>query len=65
MNDEAGEIWLRRLRQHFDKTAWLNPEEEGYWKYTQTIGLIQQLFENHMYPMSLKGIEDMTRYLSR
>ncbi|WP_252512075.1 hypothetical protein, partial [Acinetobacter baumannii] len=21
--------------------------------------------ENHMYPMTLKGIEDLTRYLSR
>ncbi len=28
MNDEAGQVWLQRLRQHFDKTAWLNPEEE-------------------------------------
>ena len=65
MNDEAGEVWLRRLRQHFDKTAWLNPETEGYWHYTQTIGWIKEIFENHMYPMTLKGIEDLTRYLSR
>ena len=47
------------------KTAWLNPEVEGYWHYTQTIGWIKEIFENHMYPMTLKGIEDMTRYLSR
>lgn len=65
MNDEPGEVWLRRLRQHFEKTAWLNPEQEGYWHYTQTIGLIKTIFEDHMYPMSLKGIEDMTRYLAR
>ena len=65
MNDEAGEVWLRRLRQHFDKTAWLNPEMEGYWHYTQTINWIKEIFENHMYPMTLKGIEDMTKYLSR
>lgn len=65
MNDESGEVWLRRLRQHFDKTAWLNPEEEGYWKYTQTIAQIDEIFEKHMYPMTLKGVEDMTRYLSR
>ena len=65
MNDEAGQVWLQRLRQHFDKTAWLNPEEEKYWHYTHTIGLIQQIFENHMFPMTLKGIEDMTKYLAR
>ncbi|TCM64490.1 hypothetical protein EC844_11749 [Acinetobacter calcoaceticus] len=65
MNDEAGEVWLRRLRQHFEKTAWLNPEEQNYWNYTHSIGLIKQLFEDHMYPMSLKGVEDMTKYLAR
>lgn len=65
MNDEAGQVWLQRLRQHFEKTAWLNPEQEGYWHYTHTIGLIRQIFENHMYPMTLKGIEDMTKYLAR
>ena len=65
MNDEAGEVWLQRLQHHFEKVAWLNPEEQSYWKYTQTILLIQQLFSQHMYPMTLKGIEDLTRYLSR
>lgn len=65
MNEESGEVWLKRLRQHYEKTAWLNPETENYWHYTQTIGLIKQLFEDHMYPMSLKGLEDMTKYLAR
>lgn len=65
MNAETGMVWLQRLRQHFEKTAWLNPEEENYWQYTQTIQMIKQLFDEHMYPMTLKGIEDMTRYLSR
>lgn len=65
MNDEAGHVWLQRLRQHFEKTAWLNPEQYHYWHYTQTIGQIQQIFENHMYPMTLKGVEEMTKYLAR
>ncbi|MHA3104054.1 vWA domain-containing protein [Acinetobacter sp. ANC 3791] len=65
MNDESGQIWLQRVRQHFQKTAWLNPEDQRYWTYTKTIGLIQQIFEQQMYPMTLKGIEEMTRYLSR
>jgi hypothetical protein len=65
MNEEAGVVWLKRIRQHFGKTAWLNPEDERYWNYTQTIAAIKQIFEEHMYPMTLKGIEDMTRYLSR
>lgn len=65
MNDEAGQVWLQRLAQHFDKTAWLNPEQQSYWQYTYTIGLIKQIFDDHMYPMTLNGIEDMTRYLAR
>ncbi|MHA3049106.1 vWA domain-containing protein [Acinetobacter sp. ANC 4639] len=65
MNDESGQIWLQRIRQHFQKTAWLNPEDQRYWTYTKTIGLIRQIFEQQMYPMTLKGIEEMTKYLSR
>ncbi|KJV39150.1 vWA domain-containing protein [Acinetobacter brisouii] len=65
MNDESGQVWLQRVRQHFQKTAWLNPEDQRYWTYTKTIGLIQQIFEQQMYPMTLKGIEEMTKYLSR
>lgn len=65
MNAETGVVWLQRLRKHFEKTAWLNPEEQNYWQYTQTIQGIKQVFEDHMYPMTLKGLEDMTKYLSR
>ena len=65
MNEEPGEVWLRRLRNHFEKTAWLNPEEQNYWHYTQTIGQIKQIFEDQMYPMTLKGIEDLTKHLAR
>lgn len=65
MNEESGQVWLQRLRQHYDKTAWLNPEEENYWHYTQTINMIKALFDDHMYPMTLKGIEDMTKFLAR
>lgn len=64
-NDESGAIWLKRMRLHFSKTAWLNPEEQSYWGYTQTIVAIRDIFDQHMFPMSLKGIEDMTRYLAR
>lgn len=65
MNDEAGAVWLQRVRQHFSKTAWLNPEDDRYWNYTQSIAGIKEIFEEHMFPMSLKGVEDMTRYLAR
>lgn len=65
MNNEAGIVWLRRVLQHFEKVAWLNPEPQAYWDYTHTIGEIRRLFAGHMYPMTLHGVEEMTDYLAR
>lgn len=65
MNAEPGAVWLKRVTDHFDKVAWLNPEDPAYWNYTHTIGEIKKLMEGHMYPMTLHGVEEMTGYLAR
>ena len=65
MSQDTGQAWLKRTTNHFDKVAWLNPETPSYWQYTQTIGLIKDIMQGHMYPMTLHGIEDMTKYLAR
>ena len=65
MSQDTGQAWLKRITNHFDKVAWLNPETPSYWQYTQTIGLIKDIMQGHMYPMTLHGIEDMTKYLAR
>ena len=65
MSQDTGQAWLKRITDHFDKVAWLNPEAPSYWQYTQTIGLIKDIMQGHMYPMTLHGIEDMTKYLAR
>ena len=65
MSQDTGQAWLKRIANHFDKVAWLNPETPSYWQYTQTIGLIKDIMQGHMYPMTLHGIEDMTKYLAR
>ncbi|BFM99262.1 VWA domain-containing protein [Moraxella sp. K02] len=65
MSQDTGQAWLKRITNHFDKVAWLNPETPSYWQYTQTIGLIKDTMQGHMYPMTLHGIEDMTKYLAR
>jgi uncharacterized protein with von Willebrand factor type A (vWA) domain len=64
-NTETGAVWLKRFQQHFDKSAWLNPEPLEYWSYTPSIGMISDIFAGQMYPMSLQGIEDMIRVLAR
>ncbi|MFT5521007.1 MAG: hypothetical protein ACI9IA_001607 [Enterobacterales bacterium] len=64
MNGEAGYIWMNRLKNIFTKVIWLNPVEEKYWGYTQSISMVNQLLENEMYPLSLQGLEDGIKSLS-
>ncbi|QHI99383.1 VWA domain-containing protein [Xylophilus rhododendri] len=64
-NAEAGAEWLQRLTHHFQHHAWINPEPQGVWGYRQSIGVMQQLMSGHMYPLSLKGLEEAMRLLSK
>ena len=64
-NEEAGAEWLQRLTHTFPKFAWINPEPQGVWQYRQSISIIQQLMSNRMYPLTLKGLEDAMRMLSK
>ncbi len=64
-NEEAGAEWLQRLTHAFPKFAWINPEPQGVWQYRQSISIIQQLMGQRMYPLTLKGLEDTMRLLSK
>ncbi len=55
-NEEAGQVWLTRVRQQWPSTLWINPTPEKYWGYTQSIGMIRQIFDDRMVPMTLDGI---------
>ena len=55
-NAISGEDWLRRTREQWPNSVWLNPVPEKYWPYTQSIGMIQCIFDNRMAPMTLDGI---------
>ncbi|MGB0494790.1 MAG: vWA domain-containing protein [Kangiellaceae bacterium] len=65
MNEEPGYIWMQRLKAIFDKVIWLNPVEEKYWNYTQSIGMVKQLVEDKMFPLSVKGLEHGITWLSK
>ena len=60
-NAEAGEVWLRRAFTHWPKSVWLNPVAERSWQYTHSIGMIQQLIDNRMFPMTLEGLDRAMR----
>jgi len=64
-NEEAGAEWLQRLTSAFPKFAWINPEPQGVWQYRQSISVVQQLMQQRMYPLTLKGLEDAMRMLTK
>ncbi|MFS4438675.1 vWA domain-containing protein [Paracoccaceae bacterium GXU_MW_L88] len=65
VNAEAGQVWLQRLREHWPDSVWINPVPEAHWGYTESIGMIRQIFEERMYPMTLQGLEEATKALAR
>lgn len=66
MNAEAGQVWLERARDQWSSHLWINPLEERFWRYTQSITMIQQIFgADRMVPMTLQGIETGMRALTR
>jgi uncharacterized protein with von Willebrand factor type A (vWA) domain len=64
-NDEAGEVWLARAREHWPGNVWINPMPERYWPYTHSIGMIRSIFEERMFPMTLDGISRAVDALRR
>ncbi len=64
-NPESGAAWIERLTGHFRRVAWLNPTPEPQWGYSQSTTILRQLVEERMYPMTLDGLDRMTRALSR
>lgn len=55
-NEEAGAIWLKRIKHVYSKVIWLNPEPERYWEQTYSIRLMRELMEDEMYPLTVDGI---------
>ncbi len=64
-NKEAGQVWLQRAREQWPSNLWINPVPEKYWGYTHSIGMIQEVFEDRMVPMTLAGLEQGMRELTR
>ncbi len=65
MNEEAGMTWLNRLTTTYPAAAWLNPTPEQYWGHSASTGILKRLMSDRMYPLTLKGLDDAMRELSR
>ena len=63
-NEEPGATWLQRLLDTYPKAIWLNPEPVQRWKHTPSIRMIDELMEQRMFPLTVKGLEEGMRKLS-
>ena len=64
-NAEAGDVWLKRAIDQWPASIWINPLSKKYWQYTHSVGMIQEVFMQRMYPMTLKGIEEGMKELGK
>ena len=64
-NEEAGHVWIERLTTHFPRSVWLNPVPKVRWNYSQSIGMVGQLFGGRMFPLTLEGLDAAMKTLVR
>ncbi|RUO50677.1 hypothetical protein CWE21_00810 [Pseudidiomarina aquimaris] len=64
-NEEPGQVWMRRLLNHFDNAVWLNPQPLEHWKWHHSIDMMHELMGGRMYPMTLDGISEAITTLLR
>jgi uncharacterized protein with von Willebrand factor type A (vWA) domain len=63
INEMPGSHWFKVLKNHFEKVVWLNPTPQDQWKWVQSIGIIEELTENKMYPLTLQGLQEAIKAL--
>lgn len=64
-NEEAGAVWMQRITRTYPAAVWLNPVSKDYWGYTQSTKMMLELMEQRMYPLTLEGLDDAMRELTR
>lgn len=64
-NEEAGVTWMQRLTNTYPAAAWLNPVPEKQWGYSQSVKIIRELMNDRMYPLTVDGLSDAMKQLTR
>ncbi|MBL4836928.1 MAG: VWA domain-containing protein [Kordiimonadaceae bacterium] len=62
-NEEAGEIWMKRITNVYQKAVWLNPVPEEHWSYSQSTQMLKSLMDDRMHPLTLSGIDSAVKQL--
>jgi uncharacterized protein with von Willebrand factor type A (vWA) domain len=64
-NEEAGEVWMKRLTGVYNSSVWINPIPEQHWGHSQSIQMMKTLMEGRMFPLTLEGLDRAMRQLTR
>jgi uncharacterized protein with von Willebrand factor type A (vWA) domain len=64
-NEEAGALWLHRVTTTYPASVWLNPTPQRQWDYSASTRLIREAMGGSMYSLTLGGLEDAMRELTR
>ena len=64
-NEESGAVWMHRMTTTYPAAVWLNPVPEAQWGYSQSVKIIRELMTDRMFPLSLAGLDDAMRELTR
>ncbi|TDI90341.1 MAG: VWA domain-containing protein [Candidatus Dadabacteria bacterium] len=62
-NDEAGFVWLDRLKDQFSDMVWLNPVPVDEWRYTESIGMVREFMKDRMFPLTMGGLQQAIKAL--
>jgi uncharacterized protein len=57
-----GVVWMMQLAQHFERSAWLNPEPPNSW-WSPTIRTLRSVFS--MFPLTVEGLGEAVGHLTR
>ena len=64
-NEEPGAQWMSRFTELYDRIVWINPTPQETWEYSSSVGMTQELIGGHMYPLTIRGLEDGMSFLSK
>ena len=64
-NEEPGAVWVQRISTIYPKLIWINPTPQETWEYSSSVAITQELVDNRMYPLTIRGLEDAMGLLSK
>ncbi len=64
-NEEPGILWMQRLLDVYAHAVWLNPVPAAAWNSMASIQMVRQIIGGHMYQLTLDGLDQAMRELSR